>query len=373
MSQNDLIISNASGAAVRADINSALGALGSTMKGPSAPPSPLAGMLWVDDDTPSASVWTLKAYDGTDWIALGYIDATNNRYTPTGLFAAGSAGSPSFAPEGDSDTGLWAPAANTLALSTAGSERARVTATGFVGVGITAPLDLLHVSRSDGNPAGLRAGNTNTGGGYARVQLYDIRGTADANRRLDIRNDGGVMKIGKMDDAETTFTEWGRLAGGQFLIGTTANDGTTNGISLLPGVDAVIRITSGAGARSVMGFYKDGGTIVGSIATSDTATTYNTSSDYRLKRDLTPIDGAAAVAMVAAIKPYMGRFASEGGDAMKRPMILAHEYATVVPHAVSGAKDAVPMQTAAYDPLIPVLVAAVQHLVARVAALEAGV
>src|SRR5882672_3172913 len=39
------------------DVNVALAALGSTMKGPSAPPVPLAGMLWLDD---SASLWAVK-------------------------------------------------------------------------------------------------------------------------------------------------------------------------------------------------------------------------------------------------------------------------------------------------------------------------
>lgn len=83
MPQHDLDIANASGAAVRTDLNNALAALGSAMKGPNAPPAPLAGMIWVDDDTPSATVWTVKQYDGADWIELGRLDITNNAYTPS--------------------------------------------------------------------------------------------------------------------------------------------------------------------------------------------------------------------------------------------------------------------------------------------------
>ena len=83
MPQHDLVIDNASGAAVRVDLNNALAALGSSMKGPSAPPAPVAGMMWVDDDTPSATVWTLKQYDGADWIDLGTLDVTNNSFTPS--------------------------------------------------------------------------------------------------------------------------------------------------------------------------------------------------------------------------------------------------------------------------------------------------
>lgn len=84
MAQHDLDIANGSGSTVRGDINDALEALGSTMKGASAPSAPLAGMFWVDDDTPSSSLWTLKQYDGTDWLHCGYVDITNNRFIPAG-------------------------------------------------------------------------------------------------------------------------------------------------------------------------------------------------------------------------------------------------------------------------------------------------
>jgi hypothetical protein len=83
MPQHDLIVDNASGAAVRADINGALAALGSAMKGPNAPPVPIAGMVWVDDDTPSATIWTVKRYDGAEWIEEGRIDITANIYIPS--------------------------------------------------------------------------------------------------------------------------------------------------------------------------------------------------------------------------------------------------------------------------------------------------
>jgi hypothetical protein len=51
-------------------------------KGPSAPSSPFFGQSWIQDNTPSATVWTLRSYDGADWIALGTIDTTANTFTP---------------------------------------------------------------------------------------------------------------------------------------------------------------------------------------------------------------------------------------------------------------------------------------------------
>lgn len=83
MAQHDYVIDNASGASVRADINSALAAIKSTNSGAAAPSAPAAGMLWLDTDTPSATEWTLFIYDGTDWITVGTVNATTNIFTPS--------------------------------------------------------------------------------------------------------------------------------------------------------------------------------------------------------------------------------------------------------------------------------------------------
>jgi hypothetical protein len=52
--------------------------------------------------------------------------------------SAGTAVAPALVASGDSDTGLWFPAANTVALSTAGVERLRVSPDGGVGLGVAA-------------------------------------------------------------------------------------------------------------------------------------------------------------------------------------------------------------------------------------------
>lgn len=84
MPQHDLDIANGSGAAVRGDINGALVALGTTMKGPNVPPAPQAGMMWLEDDNPSSTVWTLRQFDGADWITLGVLDTVGNQFSPSG-------------------------------------------------------------------------------------------------------------------------------------------------------------------------------------------------------------------------------------------------------------------------------------------------
>ena len=58
----------------------------------------------------------------------------------------GAVGTPSITFTGDLNTGIWSPAADTVAASTAGSERLRITAAGLVGIGVSAPDTLLEIA-----------------------------------------------------------------------------------------------------------------------------------------------------------------------------------------------------------------------------------
>jgi hypothetical protein len=82
-------------------------------------------------------------------------------------------------------------------------------------------------------------------------------------------------------------------------------------------------------------FYNPNG-LVGAINTSGSATSYNTSSDYRLKENIAPMTGA--LAKVAQLKPVTYKWKVDGSDGEG---FIAHELAEVCPHAVTGEKDAV--------------------------------
>ena len=137
-------------------------------------------------------------------------------------------------------------------------------------------------------------------------------------------------------------------------------------------------------------------TDVGSIDITTSATSYNTSSDYRLKEDVQPMSGATD--RLKELKPVNFAWKADGS---RVDGFLAHEAQEVVPESVTGSKDA--MQTEEYEvtpavtdeegnvtteavmgerevpdyqgidqsKLVPLLVATIQELEARITALEA--
>ena len=101
-------------------------------------------------------------------------------------------------------------------------------------------------------------------------------------------------------------------------------------------------------------------------------TAYNTTSDYRLKDIYGPVTDSGQ--KIDAIKIYRGKM---HGATEERPMTLAHELQVPAPYAVIGVKDGVDpegkpiYQQVDYTTLVPLLIAEIQSLRARVAALEA--
>ena len=111
---------------------------------------------------------------------------------------------------------------------------------------------------------------------------------------------------------------------------------------------------------------------VGNISVTTLATTYNSISDYRLKEAVQPLSGG--LARVNALKPSIYKWKVNGSDGEG---FLAHELASVVSAAVTGEKDAVNedgsinAQSVDMSRIVPILVAAIQELTARVQTLEA--
>lgn len=100
--------------------------------------------------------------------------------------SAGTAALPGLTPVGDPNTGIYAPAADTLALSTNGTEKVRITSDGKVGIGATAPDAPLVVTRQVSDLIARFGSLATTAGAWIRLQGKDSLGTT--NQFWDIRN-----------------------------------------------------------------------------------------------------------------------------------------------------------------------------------------
>lgn len=180
-------------------------------------------------------------------------------------------------------------------------------------------------------------------------------------------------------NAQTGYFSGGYLGGSDNTNALSIGAGqTANGLGLLrigkytTGVTGItINHSSGSGTSYSLSFYRNGNN-VGSISDDGSNTSYNTSSDYRLKENVQTLEGA--LMKIEALRPKTYNFITNP-DVLQHGF-LAHELAEVVPYAVTGEKDAVDEQgniqpqQVDYSKLTGLLVGAVQELSARVQELE---
>ena len=185
-----------------------------------------------------------------------------------------------------------------------------------------------------------------------------------------------VAATGAADSTITTFTSAAMTldASGNLVLGTTATYNssrlTVQGASGVGGV--VTAIQNNNDSYYAINFRNSSGTSCGSISCTTSLTAFNVSSDYRLKEAVQPLTGG--LTRINALKPSIYKWKVNGSTGEG---FIAHELADVVPFAVTGDKDAVDAdgkpayQGVDLSKLVPILVAAIQELTARVQTLEA--
>jgi len=139
--------------------------------------------------------------------------------------ADGTESLPSLTNTGDTNTGVYFPAADAVSVSTGGSERMRIDASGNVGIGTSSPAAQLHVSGS--TSAGvIQLGGTSTTGYYAQVNQnannFQIIANGDQAYRASLGTNNGTGYITFLTaNLTTNNTERMRIdAAGNVGIGT---------------------------------------------------------------------------------------------------------------------------------------------------------
>ena len=153
---------------------------------------------------------------------------------------------------------------------------------------------------------------------------------------------GNALVFG-LDGADGT-TERARIdSSGAILFGKTTVDDSTTGFAYRTSGYISVARNGGApcyfnrtGADGAVVEIANDSSTVGSISVSGSSTSYNTSSDYRLKNTIAPMTGA--LAKVAQLKPVTYKWNVDGSDGEG---FIAHELAEIVPQCVTGEKDAV--------------------------------
>jgi len=298
---------------------------------------------------------------------------------------AGTAALPAITTTGDTNTGIFFPAADTIAFSEGGAEVMRIDSNGNLGVGTSSPNTRIQStvgSNGSGVVVGLRLQNVGTTAGDGAKILFTA-GTST--------NGAGISSTGvALDSADLRFDTGGsnermRIdSSGNLLVGTTSQLSSGkfcisfNGGSLQ---GQVLRTTIGTTGSTYIQFENSAGATAGYIIHNGTTTvSYVTSSDYRLKEAIAPMTGA--LAKVAQLKPVTYKWKVDGSDGEG---FIAHELAEVCPIAVSREKDAVDAdgnpQYQGIDTsfLVATLTAAIQEqqalittLTARITALESA-
>ena len=226
----------------------------------------------------------------------------------------------------DTNTGIYFPAADTIAFSEGGVESMRLDSSGNLGIGTSSPaakLDVRGVVRVNEDNAGTKV-----------IQLRSD--WAGVDPAIQVVTNNPLLFV-------TNGSERARIdSSGRLLVGKTSAGDFVTGVEMQPaGAVLAYRASSVAGifGRTDNGEtvrFTNNGNTVGTISTTGSATAYNTSSDYRLKHDIAPMTGA--LAKVAALKPCTYKWKADGSDGEG---FIAHELQAVCPDAVTGEKDAV--------------------------------
>ena len=260
-----------------------------------------------------------------------------------------------------------------------GSQSLVLTAAGNVGIGTSSPSQILDVRKATSNgdtqfnflnSQSSLAGNTSVTSTIYLGFYDDGTGTANANKIISGKSGDYTSQANANSflafattGANATTERMRITSAGELLINMTTT--TTSGVGTMisqGSTFANLRLF-GSGSHTFSQFLLSG-TVIGSITGSGSVTSYNISSDYRLKEDLKEIKG---LEKISAIKVYNYKW--KGFDS-RMDGVLAHELQEILPYAVYGEKDGKEMQGVDYSKLVPVMLKAIQELSAEITILK---
>jgi len=148
-----------------------------------------AAALTITSATINGGTITGTALNGTLGATTpSTVAATTISASGVSTFSAGSAGAPAITTAGDTNTGMFFPAADTIAFSEGGAESMRIDSSGNVGIGTASPTSRLFVTANSGistydggqSVQFSTGGSTNNPNGRGHVAAFVAGGVGDS-------------------------------------------------------------------------------------------------------------------------------------------------------------------------------------------------
>nr|BAR32449.1 hypothetical protein [uncultured Mediterranean phage uvMED] len=271
-----------------------------------------------------------------------------------------------------------------------------------IGIGETTPLGLVHIKQADSGQGTVNADTSQLvieDNSTAGITLLGGTGGTGAIFFGDSGdNDIGLIEYDHGANSmafKTNATEQMRLTdNGSMLLGGTATQASTPNI-YIHAAGAMIFLRRKTSNGNVAEFINTSNEVKGSITVSSTNTSYNTSSDYRLKENVATMEDATT--RLKQLQPKRFNYISDESNTVVDGF-LAHEVSSIVPEAITGEKDAIKVwqegeklpegvsvgdnkldengntipdfQSIDQSKLVPLLVKTIQELEARITTLE---
>ena len=281
----------------------------------------------------------------------------------------------------DSNTGINF-GTDTVNINTGGTTRATVDSSGALNIGTTGyagggTSPTLYLRSTSGRQVKIHS----TASGTCGIQFSNnVTGEGDdAGFQLAVLSNGdGFINNPQSNPIRfsTANAERMRITSGGLLLLNTPNslDNEYRLHTFITSTGGHVFRPDGTSTRKPLAFQNNNGSEVGSVTSSTSSTSYNTSSDYRLKENITAISDG--ITRLKTLKPSKFNFKVDKDTTVDG--FLAHEV-TAVPEAITGTKDEVDSnnnpvyQSIDQSKLVPLLTAALQEAIAKIETLETKV